>query len=93
MVFYEKKLANIVQVYKLQFPEQNSQFRAHTENVFITISPLQSMDVNIAVEKKKKDRLEARLKFLLDDNDTLSMQLAGIRKDLKKCQSLTETLV
>ena len=51
------------------------------------------MDTNIEVEKKKKNRLESRLKFLLDDNDSLLGQLAGIRKDLKHCQSMTETPV
>lgn len=51
------------------------------------------MSSNIEVEKKKKDRLESRLKFLLDDNESLLVQLAGIRKDLKQCQSMTETLV
>jgi len=51
------------------------------------------MDSNIAVEKRKKDNLEGKLKKLLDANDLLSKELAVIRRDLKKCQILTETPV
>lgn len=51
------------------------------------------MDSNIAVEKRKRDKLEGKLKKLLDANDLLSKELAGIRKDLKKCHILTETPV
>lgn len=51
------------------------------------------MDSNIALEKRKKEKLEGKLKKLLDANDLLSKELAGIRKDLKKCQILTETPV
>jgi len=51
------------------------------------------MDSNIAVEKRKKDKLEGKLKKLLDANELLSKELVGIRKDLKKCQILTETPV
>lgn len=53
----------------------------------------ENLTLNIALEKRKKDRMEAKLKFLLADNDSLAMELAGIKKDLKKFQCLTETPV
>jgi pyruvate/2-oxoacid:ferredoxin oxidoreductase beta subunit len=51
------------------------------------------MDSNIAKEKRKKEKLEGKLKKLLDANELLSKELAGIRRDLKKCHVLTETPV
>ena len=54
---------------------------------------MQNMDLNIALEKRKKVKMESKLKYLLADHDTLRLQLSNIRKDLKTCQSRTETVV
>lgn len=56
-------------------------------------SIVSEMDSSIAIEKRKKEKLEGKLKKLLDANELLSRELAGIRRDLKKCQILTETPV
>ena len=54
---------------------------------------MSDVDGDINKEKRRKGRLENKLKKLLEDNESLSSQLAEIRTDVRKCQTLTETPV
>ena len=50
-------------------------------------------NLNIALEKRKKARMEGRLKYLLEDNENMSLKLLGLKQDLGAYLRSTETAV